>query len=242
MRIALLSDLHGNEVALDAVLADVTRRGVDRIVCLGDVATLGPRPGQVLARLRDLGCPCILGNHDAFMLDEDLIRHYNDTPVIRAAVDWCRAQLSSQELEQIASFVPSLRIDLGANCSALLFHGSPRSHMEDLLCTTGAEQLDALLGGHSAALFACGHTHIPMVRRHRDALLVNPGSVGLAFEQYVNGKVPMLLSVAEWASVETETGRLSVTLHRVELDRRALREAALSVEHPLGQWLAAEYS
>ena len=73
MRVALISDLHANLVAIQAVLADIQRVGVDQIFCLGDVATLGPAPGAVLQLLRDLRCPCILGNHDAFLLDAALI-------------------------------------------------------------------------------------------------------------------------------------------------------------------------
>ncbi|MEO6600819.1 MAG: metallophosphoesterase family protein, partial [Polyangiaceae bacterium] len=69
MRVALISDLHGNELAFNAVLADIARQGVDQIICLGDVATLGPRPRDVLGRLAELRCVCILGNHDEFMLD-----------------------------------------------------------------------------------------------------------------------------------------------------------------------------
>src|SRR5579864_7644495 len=92
MRIALISDLHGNEVSLRAVLDDVARVGVDRLICLGDVATLWPRPRQVLAMLRALGCDCILGNHDEFLLDPALIHTYTEAPVIVDAVDWCRRQ------------------------------------------------------------------------------------------------------------------------------------------------------
>jgi predicted phosphodiesterase len=69
MRVALVSDIHGNEVALKAVVDEVERVGVDQIVCLGDVATLGPLPGGVIRMLRDLACPCIMGNHDAFLID-----------------------------------------------------------------------------------------------------------------------------------------------------------------------------
>ena len=65
MRIALISDLHGNAVALEAVLAHADRMGVDETICLGDVATLGPRPREVVGMLRDRGCRCILGNHDS---------------------------------------------------------------------------------------------------------------------------------------------------------------------------------
>lgn len=242
MRVALLSDLHGNELALEAVLADVRAQGADQIVCLGDTATLGPQPRAVLARLRELACPCILGNHDAFMLDADLVRSYNDTPLIVEAVAWCQCQLSDEDLAFISSFVPKLELQLPYDTRLLLFHGSPRSHTEDILCTTPAERLDEMLEDQSAAVLAGGHTHIPMVRRHRATLLVNPGSVGLAFERYVHGKAPQLLCCAEWACVEVTPGKLSVSLHRVALDSRALRAAALAVEHPFAAWLAAQYA
>lgn len=242
MRVALLSDLHGNELALDAVLADVREQGTDQIVCLGDTAALGPRPCAVLARLRDLGCPCVLGNHDAFMLDLDLIRSYNDAPVIVEAVAWCQAQLSSTDREFISTFVPRLELELSSELRLLLFHGSPRSYMEDILSTTPSEQLDAMLHGQTATVMAGGHTHIPMLRRQRGTLLVNPGSVGLSFEQYVAGKTPKLQAFAEWASVEVRQGKISVNLHRVPLDRHALKREAEAVDLPFAAWLAAQYA
>lgn len=241
MRLALLSDLHGNELALMAVLADVAKLGTDRIVCLGDTATLGPRPREVLSQLRELGCDCILGNHDAFMLDPQLIHRYNDAPIIVEAVDWCRSQLSAEELRFIESFAPSLELALDAT-PCFLYHGTPRSHMEDLISTTQAERVDEMLSGRRATVMAGGHTHVPMLRQHRGMLLVNPGSVGAPFEEYVHGKVPRLLPHAEWALVEAKSGRVSVTLHRVELERAALRKAATAVNHPLDSWLATQYS
>ncbi len=108
MRVALISDIHGNEIALRAVLESIAREGVDRIVCLGDVATLGPRPGAVLALLRDMGCPCIAGNHDDFMLRPDLVHGYAKVPIVIDGVDWCRGELSSADLDQIRAFVPEL--------------------------------------------------------------------------------------------------------------------------------------
>jgi hypothetical protein len=94
------------------VLDDIARVGVDQIVCLGDVATLGPRPGAVIKMLRDLSCQCILGNHDAFLLEPQLIHTYTEAPVVVQAVDWCRDQLSKEELEFFCSFHPTLRIPL----------------------------------------------------------------------------------------------------------------------------------
>ena len=243
MRVALISDLHGNEVALEAVLADIARHGVDRVVCLGDVATLGPRPEAVLARIRDLACPCIMGNHDAFMLDPQLIRTYRETPpIVLQSVDWCRDRLSTQDLDFIRGFVPSLELDLGGGARLFLFHGTPRSHMEDLLCTTPPAQLDEMLAGHTATVMACGHTHIPMLRQHRGTLIVNPGSVGLAFQEYVDGKTPVLLPFGEWASVEADERGVDVRLHRVHLDRAAMRAAAASSTNPLAPMQAASYS
>jgi putative phosphoesterase len=242
MRVALISDLHANEVALKAVLDDIERVGADQIVCLGDVATLGPRPGAIIQMLRDLQCPCIMGNHDAFLLDPDLIHTYTEAPIIVEAVDWCRGELSGDELDFLRTFQPSLRIALDARTALLLFHGSPRSHMEDLLATTPPDELERMLDGHHAAVMAGGHTHIQMLRQHRGTLLVNPGSVGLPFKEYVAGQTPTLLQHAEYATIEAPRGAATVTLRRVALDKVALRAAAAASTNPLRGMLLQQYA
>src|SRR5438270_12277922 len=68
MRIAVISDMHGNCVALDAVLADLASRQVDRVVCLGDAVQGGPQPAEAIARLRELACPAVMGNADDWLL------------------------------------------------------------------------------------------------------------------------------------------------------------------------------
>lgn len=242
MRVALISDLHANEVALRAVLDDIARVGVDQIICLGDVATLGPRPGAIIQTLRELGCPCIQGNHDAFLLDPGLIHTYTEAPVVVEAVDWCRAQLSGEALAFVRTFRPHLEIALDGRSTLLLFHGSPRSHMEDLLATTPPDELDRLLAGHRATVMAGGHTHIQMLRQHRGTLLVNPGSVGLPFKEYVGGQTPTLLDHAEYATVESTDGAVTVALRRVPVDRRALRDAVTASDNPLRGMLLQQYA
>lgn len=242
MRVALISDLHANAVSLAAVLDDIARVGVDQIVCLGDVATLGPRPDFVLDTLRELGCPCIQGNHDAFMLDPDLIHTYSEVPVVIDAVDWCRSHLSAEDLDFLRTFKPTLELTLDGHSKLLLFHGSPRSHMEDLLATTPPDALDRLLAGHSATVMAGGHTHLQMLRQHRGMLLVNPGSVGLPFKEYVSGRAPTLLDHAEYATVEASGGGVSVELRRVAVDRRALRDAVQASDNPLRDMLLQQYA
>lgn len=242
MRIALISDLHGNEVALEAVRASIARVGVDQVVCLGDVATLGPRPEAVLEMVRDMAGTCILGNHDEFLLDAELIRSYSEAPFIIAAVDWCRSRLSTAHLDFVRSFRRSAVLPLDVGAELFLFHGSPRSHMEDILATTPADRLDELLDGKRAAVMACGHTHVQMMRQHRGMLLVNPGSLGLPFREHVGGGPPTIMAGhAEYAVVSSHRGEVSVTLHRVPVGSTALRRAIEGTGHPMEKILLHEY-
>lgn len=242
MRIALISDLHGNRVSLSAVLEDAGKVGVDQVICLGDVATLGPRPHEVLETLEARDIPCILGNHDAFMLDEELIRTYTEVPIVVEAVDWCRDRMTKDELAFLAGFRASIRVDLGAGADALFFHGSPRSHMEDLLATTSAAELDEGLAGQKATVMAGGHTHIQMLRQHHGMLLVNPGSVGMPFREFANGCAPCILAHAEYAIVESDRGVVSVSLRRVAVDRHRLRDEARGSDNPICRSLELQYA
>jgi len=124
----------------------------------------------------------------------------------------------------------------------LLFHGTPESNTTDLLATTPAERVDELLGGRHATVMAGGHTHVQMLRQHRGTLLVNPGSVGLAFKEHAAGKEPILLPHAEYAVIEAVNGDVAVSLRRVSLDKSELREAAGAVLHPLKSWMMQMYA
>jgi putative phosphoesterase len=239
-RIALISDIHANEVALRAVLADIRRTGVDQVVCLGDVATLGPCPNAVIEILGELGCRCILGNHDEFLLDAELVHTYSRAPQVVASINWTRSRLSRAELDFLRGFERSCEMRL-AKSTVHLFHGSPRSHMEDILASTPPEALDAMLAGTTAAVLAGGHTHIQMLRQHHGRLLVNPGSVGFAFKDHVAGRVPTILSHAEYATIEEFEGVIGVGLRRLALDKSKLRQAQSDTEHPLGPWLREQY-
>jgi len=242
LRVALISDLHANELALRAVFRDIQSQGVDITICLGDVATLGPHPREVLQILRDERCPCILGNHDEFLLDRQLIESYTEAPIIKQAVDWCRDQLSTDDLAFIATFQTGMDIQLDAESKLILFHGSPRSHMENLLATTPADELDVMLGERRSTVMAGGHTHLQLVRQHRGTLLLNPGSVGMPFLEFAFGQAPKVMAHAEYAIVEGKAGNVAVTLHRVALDRAELRKATASTDHPLRAGLLSNYN
>jgi predicted phosphodiesterase len=237
VRVALISDLHANEMALEAVLTDADRAGYDQLVCLGDVATLGPRPSQVLSRLRDLGCRNILGNHDEFMLDSGLIHTYSESPLIVASVQATRTALPEDAIAFIREFERTIALD-----RILLYHGTPRSNMEDLLMTTPLERVDEMLDGKRALVFAGGHTHLQMLRQHRGMLIVNSGSLGMPFREYASGGPPVVLAHAEYAIVDVRGDHVSVDLRRVALDRHGLASQVEGWNNPLAASLRAMYS
>jgi putative phosphoesterase len=240
-RIALISDLHGNEVALAAVLADIRARGVDGIACLGDVATLGPRPREVVQRLRAHGAWFILGNHDEYLFAPQLVAQHTREPAVLDAVAWCRDQLDADDVRFVQGFERRRELSLGAAGNLLLFHGSPADNDHDLLVDTPEQDLVAALAPHAATVMAGGHTHLPMLRQHRGTLLVNPGSVGLPFQRHPAGGPPTIMPYAEYGVVEARGGSVTVALHRVALDAAALLAAARAWDTPLGTYLAAQY-
>jgi predicted phosphodiesterase len=233
MRIALISDIHGNLVSLKAVLADITRERIDQVVCLGDVATLGPQPREVIALLKTLGCPCVMGNHDSFLLNPALIHEYTDAPWVVEVVDWCVSQLSRADIDYLQSFQPLLEIPVGAGSTLLCFHGSPRSSQDLILATTPAAELDEMLDGHTATIMAGGHTHLQMLRQHKGLMIVNAGSVGAPLEQLPFEGRPCILPWAEYAIVSLVNGVLSAELRRIPIDLDAVKQATLASDMPI---------
>jgi predicted phosphodiesterase len=241
VRIALISDLHANEVALRAVLADVDRIGCDEVICLGDVATLGPRPNAVIELVRERTTRRILGNHDDFMLNPGLIHTYTEVPVVVESVEWCRARLSADEIAFLGTFSPHLELPLDGAGTLVLFHGTLRSHMEDLLATTPPEEVDEMLMGRLGTVMAGGHTHLQMTRQHRGILIDNPGWAGRRCRDNPPGRPPTLLGHAEYATIEVANGTVGVQLRRVPVDRAAMAAAIAATDNPIRGYLLEQY-
>lgn len=177
MRIAMISDIHGNLSALDAVLADIGRRGIEQIVNLGDCLS-GPFDAAGTAnRLMDLGLPTVKGNHDRQLID----RPKEDMGTWES---WCIDDLSPSHLTWVRELPKSIAME-----DVLLCHATPDDDAENWLDFRGpqdrlvARDLDAVaerLGsGAGASLIACGHTHTPRtVRLPGGPVVVNPGAVG----------------------------------------------------------------
>ena len=198
MPLALVSDIHGNDLALAAVVAELERLGVEQVVCLGDVAQGGSQPAEVLDRLARLGWPVILGNADAFLLEVDPSSPEAVTDEQLERRTWTLGQLSDAQLEQIRAFVPTLDVEVDG-LTLRAFHGSPRSYDDVVLPETPDGVAERLLGGSGVDLLAGGHTHLQWTRYVDGALYVNPGSVGLAYDRFDSEPVP--IEVAEYALV-----------------------------------------
>ena len=182
--VAVLSDIHGNLAALDAVLADLAAQPHDATVIAGDLAVNGPYPAEVLARVRALGVPVIHGNTDRFLVEAD------DDPVVR----WTREQLREDDLAYLAALPFEHRITPPGGVSPaddlLIVHATP-TDVNAILFTerspggtapTPPPLASALLGEARANLILYGHIHYASSGTIRGQRLASIGAVGFPFD------------------------------------------------------------
>ncbi len=240
MRIGFISDIHGNCLALESVLAEVGRADVDQIICLGDVA-VGPQPAEALERIRALGCQVVMGNWDAAFV--------NGMPAATDEVSlklveigaWWAEQLTADEKEYISTFRPTLEFQVDSGTQVLCYHGSPTSYDDWIFASTSDDDLARMLGGRTADVMVGGHTHLQMVRRYERSILFNPGSVGLSFSDWWPKRV-RIAPWAEYAILTVGEGRLAIELHRTTFDVEGFLRMSLSSGMPHAQWWVDSWS
>jgi putative phosphoesterase len=165
MRVGLLSDIHANRVALEAVLSDMP--AVDHLLCAGDVVGYNPWPAECLETVRERGIPTVMGNHDRAVASDTAFRF---NAMARAGVEHARRELSDEQLEWLAA-LPEERTELNGNVK--LVHGHPENPDH---YTYPAEFGADLLGDEE--LLVMGHTHIQAHEIYDGGIVCNPGSVG----------------------------------------------------------------
>jgi diadenosine tetraphosphatase ApaH/serine/threonine PP2A family protein phosphatase len=153
MRLAILSDIHGNLEALQAVLADLDGQGVDRTACLGDLVGYGPDPEGVVALARQRGWPCVLGNHELGLSDVRQRRWFN--PTTRESLRITRSLLSPGSLAWLEGLPRTLVLE-----GCRLVHGFPPDSVVTYLFEVGDGQLEGEMARLPERLCFVGHTHL----------------------------------------------------------------------------------
>jgi putative phosphoesterase len=242
MRIGLISDIHGNLPALEAVLARLDEEQVDRIICLGDVA-VGPFSSESASRVQQLGFPTIRGNWDDWMAGGEPPCAGGDVceKLLEMGSFWA-AQLDGDNIGFLHGLEKTLEIVLDDGRKAVLFHGSPRSFNEPILAGTPTERVEHMLAELDAPVMLCGHTHVQMVRRLPFTLLVNPGSVGLPFREWPVAAA-RVCPWAEFGILDYDAeGLLGVQLRRTSYDFDAFIRYTLESGVPHAEWWTNSWS
>jgi predicted phosphodiesterase len=218
LRLALISDIHGNVAALEAAVAEISRRSVDRIVVLGDLVLNGPRPVESVDRVMELdaaGALVIAGNTDIAVADGDYTAAFpwlDEVPAAhRAAAEWARDLLRDDQLEYLRRLPAERRVAFGEEL-VLATHASPGSQTSGLPADLDAAVTVQRVTRTDARVICCGHTHVADVRELGRKLLVNPGSCGYAFDGTPDACWG-LLSLAEDADPQAELFRAAYDVH-----------------------------
>jgi len=180
LRVAALSDIHGNLPALEAVLSEVELEKPDLIVSCGDVAS-GPMPAETISLLMALpGARFVRGNADRGVIDAFDHRAKGSMPGPFA--DWCAERIQPEQRDFLASFEPTVSVDHVDGVGRVLFcHGSPRSDEEIMTFETSLERMRVFMAELEVDLVVCGHTHMQFDRTVDRIRVVNAGSVGMPY-------------------------------------------------------------
>jgi predicted phosphodiesterase len=244
MRVALISDMHGNAYGFETALADLNTQHVDQIVCLGDAIQGGPQPAETTPRLHELNCPVVMGNADAWMLtSEDSGAEGKPSEKQLAVREWSLSQLSEADKAFIGGFQQTVEIDMGGGKKLLCFHGSPTSFDHVILPTTPEEEFQRYLGAYDPAILTGGHTHMQQIRRlgSGETFYFNPGSVGFAYSHQQPDDDFRADAWAEYAILTHADERLSLEFRRIPYDGQKMIDIYLNSGRPYKEEAAGQY-
>lgn len=205
MKILLISDIHGNKEALDAVM----KVPHDIVICLGDLADYGPSPSECISYIMENHIETVLGNHDAAVgsgIDCGCGYKYKHLSEATREYTWKNTN------EEQMSFLRQLPFSIEKEIDGLKLyftHGSPRSNYEYIRPDTPESEIDEMVSGIDADVVFIGHSHVPFVRTFRNMLIINPGSAG----QPRDGNWHASCAVFDTSRRETELVRLEYDIN-----------------------------
>lgn len=182
--LALISDIHANLPALEAVVADFRRRRPDAVYVLGDLVNGAAWPGEVMDYLAASGWPMLIGNHDDAVLQlgtERMEARYGNRERY-ALLWWTRARLSAAHLATLEGLPREFPLEFPAVPPLRLVHGIPGNFFVGIRPDAPEAWVRRVLGDVTEAALVGGHTHVPLVRRIDGRLIANTGSVGAPYD------------------------------------------------------------
>jgi len=179
---AVFSDVHGNLPALEAILADIERRGVARTFCLGDLVGYGPSPNEVAALVRDSGIPALMGNYDqgiGFETGDCGCVYKTDEQRAEGAVslEWTQRAVSGEVRAYLRTLEDHFVLQTPSG-DILAVHGSPRRINEYLFEDRPASAMERMAREYPYPAILFGHTHLPYARQVGETTFANVGSAG----------------------------------------------------------------
>jgi predicted phosphodiesterase len=223
-RLAVLSDVHGNLIALEATLAAIRDASPDAILVAGDLVLNGPDPGGSVDALRALdgdGALIVSGNTDIAVADFDFGAAFPQYPEgvpdgVRIAAEWAHDELSEEQLGWLRRLPAERRLRADDDTLVLVVHASPGSQTRGFDQALDANVILDRVGATDARVVCVGHTHVPEVRDLGWKVIVNDGSAGWVFD----GE-----PTASWALVTIEDGEVAAEIRRTEFDAMSVANA-----------------
>ena len=223
-RLIVLSDVHGNAIALEAVRKAMRTEKPDLVAVAGDHVLNGPDPAGAVDLLQEMeaaGAAIISGNTDIAVADFDYAaafpRMRDDIPdTFRAAAEWAHDALGDERVAWLRRLPAERRLRAEDGTMILICHGSPGAQASGFAKELDPSVVIERASGTDARVIACGHTHVPEVRDLGWKLIVNAGSAG-----YVLDGDP----TASWARIDIDDGSLVAEIHRTEFDALAVATA-----------------
>lgn len=221
MKIAVISDIHGNMQALEAVLKDIKNEDCEKIFCLGDLAMAGPEPIKAILKIKELydngTLELIQGNTDEMIGDYDKFGELvkSKFPVMGNALE-DDVRIIPDDLKTFLNNLPKQKELTIEGIKFLLVHGSPRRNDENISPDLPIEQIEEMLEGVDADVILCGHTHIPCgYQTNKKQTVVNDGSVGRPFTPEPK---------ACYVIIEANKGNLEIKHKFIDYDKQTASE------------------
>ena len=226
-RVAVITDIHGNLPALEAVLEAIDGMSVDAVYCGGDLVGYGPHPDEVCGLIEKSRIPTIYGNYD-YAIGRDLddcgcaYRDQHDRELGRRSIEWTLGHTDDRSKAFMRELPFDLRFELG-DSRVRLVHGSPRKVNEYLFADKPARTFERIAAGADSDVLVFGHTHQPWIHEYGGLLFVNCGSVGKPKDGDPR---------AAFALLDADRDGVQARIERVEYDAEAAARAVAAAGLP----------